>query len=241
MRFQRLFLNKYVDRFVFHHLPPSLLATYKLFRHGAYDSERVTMMHRAALWLPVNGVSGSICEFGCASGESFLNLYFQFSKLINPPPHFYLFDSFEGLPAMDSKTTHADWKKGAYCFSQKEFLERMDFLKVPRKAYTLTKGFFEQSLTPETRSALGIGPLALVHIDCDLYDSTFVALRFIESQLQSGTLLLFDDFYCSKGSPELGESGAFKQWLSENRTWKAVPWYDYSVHGKAFIVLKQTA
>ena len=37
---QRLIFNKYLDRFVFHYLPPQFHAGYKLFRHGTYDSER---------------------------------------------------------------------------------------------------------------------------------------------------------------------------------------------------------
>src|SRR5688500_8699611 len=206
MNFRRLFFNKYVDRLVFAHLPPELHSPYKLLRYGTYDSERLAMYRRALLWLAVNEVTGSVCEFGSAGGESFLNLYFQFARASAVIPHFFLFDSFEGLPALDERTPHAGWKQGDFRFSLPEFLERMDFYRVPRGAYTPVKGFYNQTLTAENHSRLNMGPLSLVHIDCDLFDSTRLALRFVTQNLQPGTVLLFDDYYCSKADLQMGES-----------------------------------
>jgi O-methyltransferase len=234
--FKRIIHNKYVDRFALSRLPPQFHALYKLFRHDTYDSERVSMMHRAASWLSVNGIQGSVCEFGCGGGESFLNLYFQFARMFSPAPHFYLFDSFEGLPEMDKKTAHAGWSKGAYRMDSDVYVRRMDFFRIPREAYTTIKGFYQESLSTQSARSLPIGPLALLHIDCDFYESTLLALEFIAKHLQEGSIVLFDDFYCSKGDLSLGESGAFRQWLSAHQEWSAVPWHDYSIHGKAFIL-----
>jgi hypothetical protein len=125
------------------------------------------MMHRAAVWMLANGIQGSVCEFGCAGGESFLNLYFQFARMFSPAPHFFLFDSFEGLPEPDDKTAHAAWKKGTYRMDSEMFVQRMDFFRVPRIAYTITKGFYQESLSTQSACSLPIGPLALLHIDCD--------------------------------------------------------------------------
>ena len=233
---KRILQNRYVDRLAFSRLPVRFHALFKLFQYDTYDSERVAMMHRAAIWLSVNGVTGSICEFGCAGGESFLNLYFQFSSIFSPTPHFFLFDSFEGLPKSDDKTAHAAWKEGAYRMDRDMFVQRMDFFRVPKAAYTITKGFYQESLFTQTARSLPIGPLALVHIDCDFYESTRLAFEFVAKNLQDGTIVLFDDYYCSKGNPALGECGAFQQWLSSQRDWSAVPWYDYAIFGKAFVI-----
>jgi O-methyltransferase len=233
---KRIFHNRYLDRLALSRLPVRFHALYKLFRYDTYDSERVSMMHRAATWLSVNGVTGSVCEFGCAGGESFLNLYLQFARIFSPTPHFFLFDSFEGLPEPDDKTAHAAWKKGTYRMDRDLFVQRMDFFRVPRSAYTITKGFYQESLLTQTARTLPIGPLALLHIDCDFYESTLLALEFVTKNLQDGSIVLFDDYYCSKGNPSLGESGAFLQWLSSHLDWSAVPWYDYSIHGKAFVL-----
>src|SRR5690242_1693035 len=205
---QRLIFSEYTDRFVFHCLPPQFHAGYKLFRYGTYDSERLSMVRRAVLWLSTNEVSGPVCEFGSAGGESFLNLYFQLSKIAKPCPHSYLFDSFEGLPEIDERTPHRGWKKGDYAFSYDGFVKRMDFFGVPRVAYTATKGFFEQTLTLEKKALLGMAPVSLVHIDCDLYKSTLLALQFVQDNLQQGTVILFDDYYCCRGNLRMGESGA---------------------------------
>jgi O-methyltransferase len=236
MNIKRLFLNKYVDRWVFRHLSPQLHAGYKLLRHGTYDSERLAMYRRAVLWLNVNGVQGSVCEFGCSGGESFLNLYFQFSKQSSVCPHFYLFDSFEGLPDLDARTPHSGWKRGDFRFSYEDLLKRMEFFGVPRKSYSITRGFFDKSLTRETWHALDIGPVSLLHIDCDLYDSSLLSLNFVSGNLQDGTVILFDDYYCSRADMKMGESGAFQEWLSQHPEWTAVPWHDYSIHGKAFLL-----
>jgi hypothetical protein len=239
MKISNLLLNRYTDRFVFSHVRPDLHAAYKLVRSGVYDSERVQMSHRAVKWLLLNNVRGSVCEFGTAGGESFLNLYFQFSKLQTPCPHFFLFDSFEGLPVSDAKTAHEGWKAGDFSYPYEAFLRRMDFFGIPRGAYSATKGFFDQTLSHDSALRLRLGRVALVHIDCDYYESTDLALRFIEADLQDGTVILFDDYYCSRGNPHLGESGAFQAWLSRHAEWQGVPWCDYSIHGKAFILSRR--
>lgn len=237
MNISRLFLNKYADRLVWRRVDAKYHAAYKLMRHGTYDSERVTFFRRAALWLAVNGVTGDVCEFGTAGGESFLNMYFQFRSCPGPLPHFHLFDSFEGLPDPDARTEHGSWKRGEFSFPYEEFLGRMDFVGVPREHFTATKGFYDATLKPEARARITAGALSLIHIDCDLYESTRAALDFVTPLVQKGTLVLLDDYYCSKGNLELGECGAFREWTAREKL-TAVPWCDYSVHGKAFILQK---
>src|SRR6059036_3005987 len=149
MLLRRLVFNPYTDRFVYRHLPPKLHASYSLLSHGTYDADRIRMYNRAVLWLLSNQVTGSVCEFGTATGESFLNLYFQFSKMFRPCPAFYIFDSFEGLPESDERTAHPVWRKGDFAFPYEAFLHRMDFFGIPRSQYQVTRGFFEDSLLHE--------------------------------------------------------------------------------------------
>ena len=47
-------------------------------------------------------------------------------------------------------------------------------------------------------------------IDCDLKESTVLALEFVKPCLQKGTIILFDDFHYYKGDINKGEYGAFK-------------------------------
>ena len=46
-------------------------------------------------------------------------------------------------------------------------------------------------------------------IDCDLKESTKLALEFIKPAIQEGTIILFDDFVFFKGNENKGEYGAF--------------------------------
>ncbi len=114
----------------------------------------------------------------------------------------------------------------------------MDFFRIPREAYTATKGFYDQTLTREKNAQLEMGLVSLAHIDCDLYKSTLSCLQFVQENLQQGTVILFDDYYCCQGNLGMGESGAFSEWLSGHPEWTANRWFDYSIHGKAFILTR---
>ena len=46
-------------------------------------------------------------------------------------------------------------------------------------------------------------------IDCDLKESTRLALEFIKPSIQEGTIILFDDYVFFKGNENQGEHGAF--------------------------------
>lgn len=50
-------------------------------------------------------------------------------------------------------------------------------------------------MTEENRKSLGIERARVVHLDCDMLISTKLALDFLSPALQSGTVLLFDDFF----------------------------------------------
>lgn len=42
-------------------------------------------------------------------------------------------------------------------------------------------------------------PIALLHVDCDLYSSTRTVLSVLGSELNQGSLLVFDDFLAYAG------------------------------------------
>jgi hypothetical protein len=72
----------------------------------------------------------------------------------------------------------------------------------------LVKGYFEQSLTPEL--SLRVGRVAFAHLDADLYSSTICALNWLTPLLDTGSILVFDEFLGEKES----EKRAFDEWLS---------------------------
>jgi Macrocin-O-methyltransferase (TylF) len=150
-------------------------------------------------------LDGDFLELGVYRGWSahFLESYCGDRKL-------FLFDSFDGLPA--------DWfppfLKGFFALPEEE---------IPRfnSANTLLiKGLFQDTLPNFVREYEG--ELALIHVDCDLYESTLFALQTLHKLITPGTLILFDEFIVKKGEwANTEELDAFGEYLSiNNRSYK---------------------
>jgi len=154
----------------------------------ASRAEVLEMATRLALRIP-----GSFIEFGVASGDSTRVL----SRLKGNRKCFAL-DSFEGLP---EKFEGA--QVGTFAG------------KPPRiRGVEIVKGYFEQSLTPDF--ARRVGRVAFAHLDADLYSSTLCALNWLTPLLDTGSILLFDEFL----GGEEAEKRAFDEWsqVSDVRT-----------------------
>lgn len=122
----------------------------------------------------VNNVRGDIFEFGVAAGDSFLQLL-----RACPDRAVYGFDSFEGLPE--------DWwtrPKGAFRSAAPEFSDTNGHL---------VKGWFDESV-PRFFERWN-GSIAFLHIDCDLYSSTEIALRYALDWCGPGSVVLFDEYF----------------------------------------------
>lgn len=235
MRFILRKIDLWCMRFVFKYVPTKWHFLIQYLRANTYAAERTKMYEVALWWLRLNKVQGDVFEFGTFNGDSFLQMYFFAKKLLPKSPHFFLFDSFEGLPEPKGRDQHEQWQKGQYSFSIEQAIKKFNSFKVNPKDYTTIKGFYEQTLTGSLKQKIAT-KLSLLHIDCDFFESTKTAFDFCKTFLQEGTVILFDDYYLYTGSPTKGERGAFNEFLSTNPQVKVTPWFDYSLHGKAFIV-----
>lgn len=83
----------------------------------------------------------------------------------------YGFDSFEGLP----EPWYGKYGKGAFA--------RVGLLEVPDNV-TLVKGWFDDTL--HGFLAEHPGPLAFLHVDCDLYSSTIYAFDQLQDRVVPG-------------------------------------------------------
>lgn len=187
---------------------------------------------------------GYYMEFGVHNGESMIEAYRTLRGVTN---HYYGFDSFEGLPELtgeDQKSHHLT--PGFYEGNYKSM--QFDFVKASIKAssrmqddeLTLTPGFFEDSLSTfkkETLKQKGV-PL-VVFIDCDLYSSTVEVLKFIDDLLVTGTWVLFDDYWCFRGSPNAGEQKAINEWLSNHSRIGLQEYCNFEGWGRAFIAYEK--
>ncbi|HVY81107.1 MAG TPA: TylF/MycF/NovP-related O-methyltransferase [Steroidobacteraceae bacterium] len=119
---------------------------------------------------------GLVCEFGVYRGGS-INLLAE----CLPQRPIYGFDSFEGLPI--------PWRTGYLDGS----FDTNGALPEVKPNVQLIKGWFADTL-PGFLSEHS-EPVALVHIDCDLYASTRTVLDALSERMREGTVLLFDEYF----------------------------------------------
>ena len=135
----------------------------------AFETDLLLLSHAMSM-APTQGL---ILEFGVASGRTIRHVAGITSRNIHG------FDSFEGLPEA--------WRTG---FEQGAFKQRLP--EVPGNV-TLHQGWFSDSLPRFVESTAG--PIALLHIDCDLYSSTAFVLNALRDRIQTGTIIVFDEYF----------------------------------------------
>jgi len=118
---------------------------------------------------------GWVLEFGVATGRT-LN---QFARWF-PNMLVYGFDGFAGLPE--------DWTSRM----RKGFFARRRLPRL-RENCQLVVGWFDQTL-PGFVGKIGTAPIALLHIDCDLYSSTVTVLNHLKNNIVPGTVIVFDEY-----------------------------------------------
>jgi hypothetical protein len=142
--------------------------------------------------------NGMWMEFGVSSGSTFRIIAEGTTKKV------YGFDCWEGLPEewlnSEGNPRHA---KGDFKSDRPTNL--------PENCI-LIDGLFEDSIPTfiETHKE----PIALIHIDCDLYSSTKTIFDNFKDQFQSGTIIIFDELIDYDGW-ELHEYKAFNEFLDE--------------------------
>jgi len=210
---------------------------------------RHTMFRDATRFIDYELIGGDIFEFGVYSGRSLalLSYYHELNKnnihKIDFSRKIIGFDSFDGLP---DSNNHPRWKKNMFGInhSYHPIINIGDKI-TPDVIYDL----FKKCNLPKPNIEVGdfsytikntIGSVynkaALIHIDCDLYESTKTVLFGIESIIQEGTILLFDDWFNFKGNKDKGEQKAFYEFFEKNSKWSYVEYKTYATFGKSFII-----
>ncbi len=170
-----------------------------------HDTPFVTDGHiqlRMALGLAPE--EGHVLEFGVFQGKSLALLARSF-----PERQFHGFDSFEGLPEAWERAEGDTYEKGHFALRS---------LPLMPPNVSLIKGFFDQTL--DGWLARNAGPVALVHIDCDLYGGAKYVLTALSDRFVEGSVVVFDELCDWKESgvypkwPE-GEWRALNEWAEE--------------------------
>ena len=121
--------------------------------------------------------TGLLLEFGVATGTS-INIL----AAVAEGREVHGFDSFEGLP--ENWSGHVE--------PQGSFSRQGKLPKVCSNV-RLYKGWFSETL--KQFKAQHSGPVAFLHIDCDLYSSTREVLQALADRLVVGAIIEFDEYF----------------------------------------------
>jgi hypothetical protein len=159
-------------------------------------------------------INGYYFEFGCHEANTMRMAWDCFHHLFNWT--YVAFDSFEGLPEMDAHDRSDIFRQGNLVTREEEFVRRVTSHGMPREKLITVRGFYDDTLGDALRDRLTPAKAAVVYVDCDLYKSTVPVLRFIVPFLQKGTIIVFDDWNCYLGDPQLGERRAWSEFTARH-------------------------
>ncbi len=220
-------------------LDPTTLPPPGYVRHRA-DAVYGEVFRRSFEYLAGSRVSGDIVEFGTFLGYT-ARWIAGFMRESREERRLWLYDSFEGLPDVEGvddcyEVVEGVWCRGAMRIDPTIHVRIGQRLAkiLPAERLNVVKGFFEDTL----HGNLPQKPVALVHLDCDLYSSSRTVLDALMERdlLQDGTVLICDDFNCSRANPNMGERRALAEVFDADARFNLSPWFSYGWHGQVFFV-----
>jgi hypothetical protein len=140
----------------------------------------------------VAGVPGDIVECGVSIGHGAL-LFLLLSEYVGVERTYYGFDSFEGFPdPVQADETTPITGPGFWASPSKAVTKVLRDGRIPeqwmRDRVRLIKGWFQHTL-PKYDSTI-----ALLHLDCDLYESYKIALETLYDKVAPGGIIMFDEY-----------------------------------------------
>ncbi len=159
--------------------------------------ERLEALLHGAKRVCSENIGGNFVECGVAAGGSSALLAWAIKKYSKSPRVIYCFDTFEGMPQPGALDSHSHipaqatgWGEGTCAAPLASLLSAASALGVSDLIKPV-KGLFQETL-PEKRRE--IGPVALLHLDGDWYDSTCAILDNLYDQTAPGAYLQVDDY-----------------------------------------------
>jgi len=147
----------------------------------------------------VKRVPGCVVECGVWRGGMSAGI----ASMLGPARRYFLYDSFDGLPpakAIDGQKA-LEWQKNTQspnyhdnCSAPPEFARRAMTL-AGATSFELVQGWFHETLPGKQID----GPIALLRLDGDWYESTMICLEHLFDQVTPGGLVILDDYYAWDG------------------------------------------
>lgn len=170
----------------------------------------------------IDEISGALVECGVWKGAhpaimSYMARYCnQHGRII------YLFDSFEGLPKSTSDDPGMEHiPSGELAVPLKEVRKYMtEVCAAEEGTLRFIKGWFEDTVPEKAKK---IGPIALLRLDGDLYESTKVCMEHLYPKVSPGGFVIIDDWQLSgvrKAVCEVVGDVVVSQFSTETVCWR---------------------
>lgn len=209
-----------------------------------HNLEKAHAIKKIFWHLNVDQFSGCYIEFGVAHGHSMRSAEIaertSESKVIGVKRvhrNLYGFDTFEGFVSHTADDAHPVWEGTLYTAPINEIRRRfrkssnVRFIKMDATKLVEAEG----NIVGAERFGIDESA-AIILFDMDLYEPTLSALRWSRQLLQTGTFLLFDEFFSFGGDSNKGESRALNEFLEGNLDVRVRDYGSYGVGGKIFVV-----
>ena len=201
---------------------------------------KYTAIKKAMFLNYTDNTSGDYLEFGVFTGSSF-NFAMKIDKKMQKifkrkiDTNFIGFDSFDGFGDIKPIDENPSFKSDFFKVNKKKVIKNIEKNSKNQK-FRLIDGFYQETIKNKNANHYKIYKSRIIMIDCDLKESTALALNFAKPTLQEGTIIIFDDFNYFKGNKNKGEYGAFDDFKNKNPNIEFRRVFDYGYSGRAFIV-----
>lgn len=147
---------------------------------------KLRSLNALALQMNAEGVSGDFVECGTYKGGSAAIL----ATTLTSERHLWLYDSFKGMPDVTERDGEEAKEAVGLCrANQSDLIEILSLLKIPAERYTVRPGMFDETFQQPLPDRV-----ALLHCDCDWYDSVIQVLRTFYPLIPDGGCIVLDDF-----------------------------------------------
>ncbi len=147
----------------------------------------------------IGAIEGDVVECGVSIGTGILN-WCLLCELARSERHVFGYDSFSGFPPSAEADRKSDGafqtERGDYASPPELVMKILEEGGVTpgfrRDHVRLVRGYFETTVPGHAR------PIALLHLDCDLYDSYKTCLAHLFDLVRPGGIVMFDEYEDSR-------------------------------------------
>jgi O-methyltransferase len=179
--------------------------------HTMMDPEKLYAFIAAVRYVCKHDIGGDIVECGVWRGGAIMAAALTLNQLGATDRRFYLYDTFAGMPRpgqrdrplaeeLDTMAYFEGRQTGDdssdWCFASAEMV-RQNLATVPydQDLFVLVEGKVEDTL-PHTLP----GPIAILHLDTDWYESTRHQVEHLMPLMVRGGVLIVDDYFYWSGN-----------------------------------------